>query len=122
MYLLTSPILHLTKLDIIGVATGPNPKAVLLHKHYSGSGCEGDVAFTYKTPFGRCFGDAEYYDCFDEILDWDRHGKPTDYRHTCFYSKNSSCLDRIETFGIEGSIEFCTSWGDVSEKQLVVFH
>jgi hypothetical protein len=134
MYLLDSPmgfyirLLQNYSLFLPGYAarpypTSPNPKAVLLHKVYSDSGhCEGHVSSTYKTPLESCYGDGKYYDLYDEIVAWDRNGKPTQIRRIFFYSKDLSCQDLYEGVSYEGSVEMCTGWGDGSEKQLVVFN
>lgn len=101
---------------------------MLFHKVYANEGgCTGDDYTTYKSPFGQCYnidayGGREHWDLFDEILEWDVTGRPTEFRRIYYQSTDGSCQDQVEGVSLESSLwsSLCSSVGDSSEEESLV--
>jgi hypothetical protein len=103
---------------------------MILHNVYNGSNmCEGDVYFNFTTRFAACYFPTAYdgmpqQDVYDEILTWDKMGRPTKYRRSYYYSTDGSCQSLVEGAGYEdGFSSWCFGWvmadstaGSVSES------
>ena len=107
---------------------------MLRHRVFADVGnCEGDDYTTYTTPFGQCYNvgandGQEHYDLFDEIMTWDRTGRPTWFKRTYYSSMDGSCQNQLEGVSDEGSMwgKWCTTYGSAdgsssSEQEMLIF-